>query len=306
MRAAAHVVASGALICLTPAATHPTRVRDSVRNSNRNRNFMNTGLMIRSAIALLLLVASAAPADAQVGRLKQRLREKVEDTATRVLAPGAKSAEPQRADSARTSTPAASDRPAAGPARSAARPAQDRPGGQVLEITPALLDDLARALAAEEAKLQEIAPLLASWRSMTPEKYEACREEAKNSPEGQQILAAQGPANAARARALLGQLSEQRCGGDPRVPHRYQSLIDDLQQQAHVPGASAGGFGVRQYAILKERVTPFCAGAGLTGGADGGLRIPGRKTAFYVYSRTEAEALRARCEHLRPLLQAVL
>lgn len=74
------------------------------------------------------------------------------------------------------------------------------------------------------------------------------------------------------------------------------------------PGQAAlrtGGFTRTQYAILKERITPFCA-ASASAGVGGDVRVPGADNQFFVYNRAEVEALRPRCEHLGGLLQAVL
>lgn len=71
----------------------------------------------------------------------------------------------------------------------------------------------------------------------------------------------------------------------------------DLQSGPEKVGQKAAGLTERQYAILRERVVPFCTAAGA--GGSGELRIDGG----FIYSTAEVEALRPRCAKLLPALR---
>ena len=71
----------------------------------------------------------------------------------------------------------------------------------------------------------------------------------------------------------------------------------DLLDGPEKVGQKAAGLTERQYAILKERIVPFCAAAVASG--PGELRI----ARGYVYTTAEMEALRPRCATLLPALR---
>ena len=68
--------------------------------------------------------------------------------------------------------------------------------------------------------------------------------------------------------------------------------------------SDAGGFTAREYAVIKERVVPFCRAQDAAAG-DGDVRLPGRGTnVYFVYTPAEAAALRTRCGALMQALAA--
>lgn len=242
-----------------------------------------TSTLARSAIVLPVLVFTmSAPADAQLSRLKDRVKRAVQDV------------------------------PGAAPA--AQQPAATTYNEHVLEMTPEILDRLERGLAAEEADRGEIARLAASVR--TPEAYQTCLMQAMTSSEGQAVNAASMAkaeayiANTAdqaaaaayqEAQAAVVQYMADTCGPDPDQFHATE--LPKLQTRPATKGREAGEFTAAQYAILKERIVPLC-GLGLTGSGDA-VRIPGEGTnIFWVYSPAEVESLLPRCAELSRLVQA--
>jgi len=184
-----------------------------------------------------------------------------------------------------------------------------RYGGEVLEITPEVLDRFAKALAAEEAARRAIAARLAQAKS--PQAYAECKNGVAMSPEGTQLLQNYNAALAAKPGDLaamqkaateltmkMGALTEKACGPDPSVAN---VPVADQLREAEAAGAKDQGFTARQFAILKERVVPLCLSEpGAAGKA--GVKLPGQGNASFVYTKEEVEALRPRCEEFLKLL----
>jgi hypothetical protein len=171
-------------------------------------------------------------------------------------------------------------------------------GGEVLEMTPAVLDRLDAALAAEKAGLDDLARQRAAVKS--PEEYEQCSATTLVSPEMQRMMESAGDdmskvaAAGERAQAMV----LEKCGVDPAEFN--ENRIGEMRRAAHAKGVAAGAFESRQMEILSERVLPFCAAGGTE------LRIPGSgKDIFYVYSEVEMKALAPRCDALTAAIRAV-
>jgi hypothetical protein len=193
--------------------------------------------------------------------------------------------------------------PAAGGATTAE--AAPRYGGEVLEITTDVLDRFVQGLAAEETSRRAIAAKAAAAK--TPADYEQCKGGVVMGPEGLKLLqdytaaigdGSGGPAvvqkAAATMTAKLDALVEKSCGPDPA---KVSSNVPNQLKEAAAAAARAQGFTPRQFAILKERVTPLClSDPSRPRGAD--VKVPGQGDAFYVYTAAEIEVLRPRCEAL--------
>jgi hypothetical protein len=202
--------------------------------------------------------------------------------------------------------------PAAAPASVAPAPA--RRSADVLEITPENLDRLERALAAEATARAEAATALAALPSL--EQYRACETRLYTSPRmaalgeryAEEIAGKENDAAALQALLIrhgerVSALMAEECG---RPPGEQREQRAALQRRIEDSGARAGGFRLeaaspttsadagpsREYAILKERVVPFC-------------RTPDR-LGNYVYTTAEQEALRPRCGSLLPAVETTL
>lgn len=233
-----------------------------------------------SAVAAALLFA-ITPAHAQLGGLRR---------AAQRAAQGA----------AGTPTPAATQQ-AQAPASASSRVNT----GDVLEMTAPVLDRFQRGLAAEQADRAQLARQLAA-SVKTPEQYQQCSTQWVMSPAGQAAMQKLSAASADQTAATTA-VNEMKaalarvCGLDPSERSRMQS---DAQGHATAAGVAAGGFTAREYAVIKERVVPFCRAQDAAAG-DGDVHLPGRGTnVYFVYTPAEAAALRTRCGALMQALAA--
>jgi hypothetical protein len=191
-------------------------------------------------------------------------------------------------------------------------PKQDSPYNRnTLEITPEVAACFERALAAENAALDEFR----AWASKvkTEDEYQSCQGQAMMSPEGQAIsqamvAAAEKGEQAAMqavqvAQQKLQALTEKTCGPQPR---QVEERRREAQKLGRTKGMETCGYTEQQYSILKERILPICRSATLAA-ADGALRLPGDTSGmYYVYSAGEVEVLKARCGRLMGALQKQL
>ena len=218
-------------------------------------------------IATMLAVVCLSvpqPADAQIGGLiKKKVKEAVKGETS--SSTGEKSAAP------------------AGPQFSET----------VLELTPANLDKLETGLRAEKAYRDSVEAWYAKVK--TPEEYAQCRTNAMMSPEAQQLASNADASNlqsAQDAGQKLMALIKKKCGEDPGTLNKNADL---RKAQGH--GVEASGLSAEAYAVIEERIPPFCGGDGGTAQVQGsGSGI------YYVYSETEMAALKPRCEKLMALL----
>ncbi|HUK14024.1 MAG TPA: hypothetical protein VLW17_12045 [Thermoanaerobaculaceae bacterium] len=205
---------------------------------------------------------------------------------------------------AQTPTPApaaAKKRPA--PAWSSPDEGGSRYGGEVLEISPEVLDRFAAGLAAEETARKAIAAKSAAIKSQAD--YDQCKSNVMMTPEGMKLLEDYNTAvnahpndfaamqKAATAMKLkMDAMTEKACGPDPAAA---SVSLPNLLRDAETAAAKGQGFTPRQFAILKERVLPLCLSDPTPPGAKG-VKLPGQGNASFVYTAAEAEALRPRCE----------
>lgn len=237
--------------------------------------------------ALLLaaaIIALPAPADAQLGGLKKKVAKAVA---------GATGAETE----------------AAVPASPEGR--RSPYNEWVVEMTDEVLDEVEKGLVAETSRRREVIAMLEKQPSR--EEYEQCQARAAMLPEMQKLIeeyiADMEKANgnndaimkvAERMEAKSKAFYARECGevlGSDR--------IQELQKESEAIGAAAAGMTDRQYAIVKERIAPFCtAGEQLVRDADGAT-VPG-DGEDYVYSAAEIAALTPRCDVLGKAIAATI
>ena len=100
--------------------------------------------------------------------------------------------------------------------------------------------------------------------------------------------------------AKLAALVETTCGPDPgRTGEKKEDAAD--VRKAEKTAAESNGFTVRQYAVLKERVTPLCLSDPVPPDPKG-QKVKGQGNAYLVYTAAEVAALRPRCDALIKLL----
>ncbi len=186
----------------------------------------------------------------------------------------------------------------------------------VLEMTPATLDRFAKALALEESARASIAAKADApppKGTKTAEEYASCQMQVLMTPEFQKVMAdatkamsVPGKDPAATQKVAVGlqetmqAMIEKACGADPSKTYTKPDVRSQMRQ-AQADAAKANGFTDRQYAVLKERVTPLCLSDPVPAGADG-ARVRGEGAVFFVYSAAEVEALRPRCDALTKLI----
>lgn len=241
------------------------------------------------ALALTLAVAAAAPAQAQLGGLVKKAKAAV-----------------------------VGDKPAAVAATKAAPtgPVSVKPQDR---IDATSLDLFARALVAEKSWLEERARIRATLR--TPEDYRRCAEVAVHgsTPEGKKLMQYyldaisskdnDGSAEFMTKLATTMQAEQDKivfgkCGYDP-AKYGPEPGPSALYQPSEHEAAKQVGLEQQRYALLKERITPFCNFDAAARGA-GDVRIPGSGSGVYfVYEAQEAELLSPRCTELLTAMRAI-
>lgn len=261
--------------------------------------------MPRTVVAALLAAAAVpAPAHAQLGGL---IRKKV----TQRIAQAA-----GRTDSAKTAAP---DTSAPGAAGKAARTAPPAPGPRfneyVLEITPAVLDQLEKGLAADEVVRQAIERKIG--KVLSHDDYKKCESAVLRGPDGQKVLqqardlATGDTSYQAIQKASLElarrmeEVVEPKCGLAPRKAEDIRTQHRDSLEAA-APAAS--GLTRLQLTLLKERILPLCAATQAVAAAGGEVRVPAGTQAstnpiYYVYTPNEVSALQPRCAKLAGALR---
>lgn len=183
------------------------------------------------------------------------------------------------------------------------------PGGDVLPMTPENLDRLSKGLAAEEAARKALAAKAPKTKS--PGEYDQCRTGVLSGPDAMKLMEDFGAASqkagsdtAALVKAAeamqkgMDALVEKRCGPDPAAG---RSSAQERQREMADAAARDAGLTPRQYAVLKERVTPFCALGGAAGKEGARIKAPGG--AYWVYTAAEVSALGPRCAALTKALR---
>jgi len=244
-----------------------------------------TRVLARVALTTGLATALPAPAAAQLGGLIKKVTTKVAQTV------------------------AGPDTTAAGIATAAAGPVYNE---HVLEMTPAVLDRLEKAMAAETAVLDQGAQRIG--KVLSPDEYNRCKQQVIMEPDGQKLSAElvrqldgsktqqQMEKAMQDAATRLEALLEPKCGLEPAKAERLQNT---LAETAATAAENASGLNGIQLSILKERILPFCTPVAPVAASAGPVRIATEEAAiFWVYSPAEVKALQPRCSRLIAALQA--
>jgi len=201
---------------------------------------------------------------------------------------------------------------APGSARAQAGPRFD---ATVLELTPEMLDRFGKALQAEESSRKAIAASAAApvaKATKSKQEYDNCQMQLAMSPEFQETMSefskAMGgggdPAAmqkaAATMQAKMDALLVKSCGPDPSKTARKPDVGGQMRT-AQSEAAKANSFTDRQYAMVKERVTPLCLADPVTNDS-AGVRIRGDGNVFWVYTSDEVEALKPHCDEFMKLI----
>ncbi|MES2304541.1 MAG: hypothetical protein V4558_03500 [Gemmatimonadota bacterium] len=233
----------------------------------------------------LALTLSPAPATAQFGKLVKKAKEA-----------------------------AGIDKPvgtAAGSAQAPAGPVRVNPA---FELTAANLDRFTTALAAERVGRQEQLKIIASIKS--PAVYATCSQNVAMSPGYQKIYNSylENSPKATTPEAMndvakkfaedAAAYMTAKCGANPGgYPESQRESM--VRSKGYAAGLERSGLDGRTYAVLKERIIPFCsADAATRAAAD--VRIPGQgRNIYFVYLPSETANLAPRCDALLAALQAV-
>ena len=256
-------------------------------------------------VAMFAAAAAPTPTEAQLGGLvRKKVKEKI---VQKVAGP----------DSAATAT---SDTSTARAARKGARAAPPAPGPRfteyVLEITPAVLDQLEKGLAAEEVVRQEIERKIG--KVLSHDEYKKCEAAVLRGPDGQKVYAqardlATGDTTYEHIRKAseelarrMEQVVEPKCGLAPMKAEEIRSQNRDSLEAA-APAAS--GLTRLQLTLMKERILPLCAAAQAVSTAPGEVRVPATAQTstdpiYFVYTPNEVSALQPRCAKLAGALRA--
>jgi hypothetical protein len=193
------------------------------------------------------------------------------------------------------------------------KPARPAPGPvfsqSVLEMTPETLARFGRALGAEDTARRATAARAAAPQSkarLTKEQYEQCQMNAAMNPEfarrmtelSAAVSSAAGPEAQRKAaesmQTGMQAYMEKQCGPDPSAEAERVDVAGELRR-AQEKAAGDNGFTPRQYAILKERISPLCLSEPTAPGPNG-IQVPGQGNVSYVYTSAEVAAVRPRCE----------
>lgn len=240
-----------------------------------------THLLRRTALAVMVAAAIPAPASAQIGAIKKKMKEKISQALG--------------ADSGSKAAPATGS-----PRAPAAALVFD---DNLLEITPALMDRLEKGLAAEQAD-RKTAPKLLFGAD-----YDRCKEALEKSPEYQkeyqEFIARYADLPESRQpEALKENMKRQDAQLRAQCGPPFQEadkLRYSLPRRAEEAGQTAAALTSRQYAILKERVMPLCEATETAAGPGAELQVPKKGSSshvFFAYKATEVEAIRPRCAKL--------
>lgn len=243
--------------------------------------------MSRTAFVAGLITAVAAPASAQVGGVIKKVRAKVAQTV----------AGPDTASASRV------------PPGAKAAPGSEY-NDHVLEMTPAVLDQLEKALAVQAAARADNDRQIG--KVLSPDEYDQCKLQAIRTPAGQKLSQematlmdgtktqqqmSQGMQDIAKR---LDALTEAECGLEA---NKARQLRFSLDSRAAAAAQAASGLSDIQLSILKERILPLCTATAAA--QNGPVRIPTEaNNIFYVYSPVEVQALQPRCSKLVAALRS--
>jgi hypothetical protein len=233
-----------------------------------------------ATLALAVCMATAMPAEAQLGGLGNRLKDKAKAAVENATGGTASSSE-SSSGSAAGRSPYSTN---------------------VLEITPALLDR-ARAVASASVQVRQQQAAYTAHEKCTEMELEKLKVAMHALNERYQAKLAAGDARAMMAMADTIQMlhqqvttaPQQKCGPRPTYP-------EQSPQAAREQALKSQQLTERQYSVLEERVVFFCRSEQASR-SDGAVQVPGDgRNIFWVYSASEVEAIKPRCGELLPLL----
>ena len=185
-------------------------------------------------------------------------------------------------------------------------------------IDAASLDLFVQALAAERSWLEERARIRKSLR--TPDDYRSCAEvTTQTSVEGKKVMqmyldAMASPDNdgstefmtalANKMKAEQDRIVLAACGHDP-AEYGAAPIPGAAYQPSEHAAAEQVGLPQLRYAMLKERIMPFCSVDASSRGT-GEARVRGIGTGiYYVYEADEVALLSPRCDELVRAMRAI-
>lgn len=198
------------------------------------------------------------------------------------------------------------------PPKTAAAAGAARSGENVVEMTPAVLDLVARlatqgATGDEGRTADELVAAHEAWTACVERLQEEQRVRAQGI--GTRLQQAALAGDARKIQALQDSLVSMQneggavCGAEPDLDAVERRREEERAR--HVAALAAAGLTDVQYGVLVERIVPFCTLHARSG--SGQAQIPGSgKNIYYVYGPGEIEALAPRCATLLPALQAKL
>lgn len=251
------------------------------------------------AVAIAVLTVSATPAQAQFGRLKDAIKKKAVDAAA--TAAGVK-------DSSSGSSASSGSSSGSGARTTVSASAAGRTSSiyssRVIEMTPDVLDRFTQALNAEaahgkEAKAAEAKLLKADkLTDCRVHLYQTSAERQRMQKDYEAAMQKQDMASIQKATIEISAFENEHCPAwSPNAVQALHKLPPEVLTSANL---TAG-----QYAVLKERIVPFCKLAPTAN--ENGARIQGSgHDVFYAYSAAEVNALQPRCKTIMPVLQPLL
>lgn len=188
-------------------------------------------------------------------------------------------------------------------------------GGSLVEMTPDALARFGKALAAEEGARRQVADSAAAAEASQKQRrqqFDECQMRLITSPEYQKVMQEMSQVmqdakpTASWQQALQVVTAKQEtlqtkvCGPEPGRDASASGVAASLRE---IEGkvAKENGFTPRQYAILKERVSPLCL-SDTTPPWPAVVRVPSADNNFYVYTAAEVTALRPHCPVFLKLL----
>ncbi len=188
-------------------------------------------------------------------------------------------------------------------------------GGSLLEMTPDTLARFGKALASEEGargQLVAAADAAEATQKQREQQFAECQMRLIMSPEYQNVMqemsevmknakpSASWQQAMQEVTAKQEALQEKACGPDPSRDATAADTASRLRE-AEAKAAKENGFTPRQYAVLKERISPLCLADPAPPGV-GVVKVPASAGNFYVYTAAEVAALRPRCPAFTKLL----
>ena len=188
-------------------------------------------------------------------------------------------------------------------------------GGSLVEMTPDTLARFGKALASEEDARRQLvaaAGTAKATQKQREQQFSECQMRLIMSPEYQKVMremsemmknakpSASWQHAMQEVTAKQDALQEKACGPDPSRDSSGADTATRLRE-AEAKVAKENGFTPRQYAVLKERVSPLCLSDAVPPGSSV-VRVPAADNNFFVYTAGEAAALRPHCPVFLKLL----